>query len=851
MPHLPIDAVIPDLKHHLKTTDQVVLEAPPGAGKTTGVPLALLDAYWLGERKILMLEPRRLAARAAAERMASVLGEKVGGTVGYRVRLDTCVSKETRIEVVTEGILTRMLQSDPSLDEIGLVIFDEFHERSLDADLALALVLQGRALFREDDPLKLLVMSATLDGEALSLLLDNAPVVRSEGRAFPVAVRYGAVAEGSRLDENGVARTVIEALHDETGSVLVFLPGQREIQRTQTALQPMLDAAPALANVMLVPLYGDLNLAQQRAAIEPAPIDKRKVVLATAIAETSLTIEGVRVVVDAGLSRESVFDPTTGMSRLITRRLSRASSVQRAGRAGRMEPGVCYRLWSETQQAQLAPYTAPEMSQADLSGLVLQLAQWGVNDPAELSWLDLPPTAPYQQAQDLLVELGAIERTPQGIVLTEHGERMASLPTHPRLAHMLVVGSNQGVGRLACDVAALLSERDPMGRDKIDLLDRVAWLRGELRLGKHTEGVRQRIRQQSKQFMRLSGLTKTPSEKALTEAETQRWLGLLIASAYPDRVACRRSAGRESTSGEYRLSNGRAARLPEGCQTQAEWLAIAQAGGRSGHHTDQIYLAAELDPAMFDDQLAALVQQTDVVSWDKNSDRLTAERQCKIGKLVLSRTPLSQIDESLCVEAVLNVVRRRGLTVLPWSDSIRGWQARVQFLHHEFAAKEDNPWPDLSDQALLENLEDWLAPYVGQIRHQSHFANLDLKNILQALLSWPLPQQLDALAPERFQVPSGSRIRIDYDQSPPVLAVRMQEMFGCKDTPAIANGCALKLHLLSPAMRPLQVTQDLVGFWSNSYPEVQKEMKGRYPKHRWPDDPANEQPSQRSIKPKR
>lgn len=849
---LPINSILPELKSLLREHHELVLEAPPGAGKTTGVPLALLDENWLGGQKIIMLEPRRLAARAAAERMASVLGEKAGETVGYRVRLDTRVSRKTRIEVVTEGILTRMLQSDPSLEGIGLVIFDEFHERSLDADLALALTQQGRMLFRDDEPLKLLVMSATLDGAAVSELLDDAPVLRSEGRAYPVVVHYGQATALDQAVEPMVAATVMDALVSDEGSVLVFLPGQREINRTYKLLTEKLAPRTDLSHVIVTPLYGDLTLQEQRKAIEPASVGQRKVVLATAIAETSLTIEGVRVVVDAGLSREAAFDPSTGMSRLQTRRLSRAASVQRAGRAGRMEPGVCYRLWSETQQAQLAAFTAPEITQADLTPLVLQLIRWGIDDPAELSWLDLPPSAPYQQALDLLQRLGAVEKNGVSDRLTAHGEWMAQLSAHPRLAHMLVLGVRYGLTEHACHLAALLSDRDPLKRRDTDIGARLAWLRGDLKAERHTQGALHRMRQQSKQFRRQCDLLDLSTDAAVSDPSHSRWIGFLIAAAYPDRIACQRSNG----GLDYRMSNGRAARLPEADHQNIEWLALAQVGGRSGDHTDRIFLSAALEPELFDGPLMEMVSAEEEVVWDKQRDRLTAELQRRVGKLVLSREPLQNISEDAKATALSALVRKRGMGVLPWTPALRSWQARVQFLHRNFSSAEhehakDNIWPDLSDKHLLATADQWLAPYLSGVSHINHFAHLDLRNILQALLPWPLPQQLDELAPERFTVPTGSKVKIDYNETPPVLAVRMQEMFGCVDTPRIGNGTPLKLHLLSPAMRPLQVTQDLAGFWKNSYPDVQKEMKGRYPKHRWPDDPMNAEPSRRSIKPKK
>ncbi|MGB0467242.1 MAG: ATP-dependent helicase HrpB [Pontibacterium sp.] len=842
MPDLPIESVLPALTQALEQRHEVVLEAPPGAGKTTRVPLALLNEPWLAGQKIIVLEPRRLAARAAAERMAQQLGESVGETVGYRVRLDTKVSGKTRIEVVTEGILTRLLQSDPSLEGIGLVVFDEFHERSLDADLGLALVLQGRLLFRDDQPLKLLVMSATLDGAAIAELLDDAPVVRSEGRAYPVSVQYGATARLDQPVEPRVVSTVLQALAETKGSVLVFLPGQREIIRTQRLLA---DGLAGFSDVLLAPLYGDLSLQAQRTAIEPAPAGSRKVVLATAIAETSLTIEGVKVVVDAGLSRQAIFDPGTGMSRLQTKRVSRAASVQRMGRAGRTAPGVCYRLWSEDQQSQLAPFNEPEILQADLSPLVLQLIRWGVEEPAELDWLDLPPRAPYQQALDLLISLGALSKTPGGYCLSGHGEMMATLPLHPRLAHMLIKGTQLGLQKQAAELAALLSERDPLGRQSTDISLRLAWLRGDIKADKKNQGIRARMRQQSQNFLQQCRSLRLEKKQTVNNPEHEDWVGCLIACAYPDRIAQRRTA----TGFDYRMSNGRAARLPDCDDHNPAWLALAQVGGRTGQSADQIFLSAALNPELFDSELSLLVGKQTVVAWNQKQNRLTAECQQCVGKLVLSRQPLTEIPEMARQKALLGLVKKRGLDLLPWTPAIRSWQARVQFLHQQnLTSGNDNPWPDLSEAHLMETLAQWLAPYLSSVSHINHFASLDLKAILQALLPWPLPQTLDELAPERFRVPTGSMIRIDYSESPPVLAVRLQEMFGCARTPVIGNKVALKLHLLSPAMRPLQVTQDLAGFWAGSYPEVQKEMKGRYPKHRWPDNPATAEPSRRTIK---
>ncbi|MFK0089033.1 ATP-dependent helicase HrpB [Pseudomonas sp. NPDC090755] len=825
---LPIDAVLPALRHALNQRHEAVLEAPPGAGKTTRVPLALLDEPWLQGQKILMLEPRRLAARAAAERLASELGEQVGQTVGYRIRLDSKVGPDTRIEVVTEGILTRRLQADPALEGVGLLIFDEFHERSLDADLALALSLNGRELLRDEPPLKILLMSATLEGERLSNLLDDAPVVSSEGRMYPVDIRWGRPFQPGEYIEPRVVDCVLQAIADESGSLLVFLPGQAEIRRVHQSLQ---EAVGERADILLCPLHGELDLAAQRAAIDPAPAGQRKVVLATNIAETSLTIDGVRVVVDAGLARVPRFDPGSGMTRLDTQRISRASATQRAGRAGRLEPGVCYRLWSEAQHEQLAAYGSAEILQADLAGLALQLARWGVT-PDQLSWLDQPPSAAYAQALDLLQRLGAFKPDSRD-ALTAHGQAMAELPAHPRIAHLLLRGQDLGLADMACDVAALLGERDILRGGGADLHSRLALLSGETRAVRGGQGGVQRARQLARQYR---GQLRGKPGSAVADPEHPRWLGALLALAYPDRVAQQRRAG----GGEYRLANGRAAQFGEpDALMKCPWLVIADLGSRQGQREERIYLAAEFDPNLFDGVLAEQVRAFDVLDWDERENVLRAERQRKVGELVLSREPMTGLDEDARARALLDLVRRKGLALLSWTPELRQWQARVALLRQlDLAAGNSSEWPDLSDAALLATLSDWLQPYLGKVTRLSHFAQLDLASILRNLLPWPLPQRLDEWAPVHLCVPSGSNIRLDYSETPPILAVRLQELFGLADTPRIAQGRQqVLLHLLSPARRPVQVTQDLANFWRTTYAEVKKDLKGRYPKHYWPDDP--------------
>ncbi|MFD2641369.1 ATP-dependent helicase HrpB [Pseudomonas japonica] len=822
---LPIDVVLPALREALGQRHEAVLEAPPGAGKTTRVPLALLNEPWLAGQTILMLEPRRLAARAAAERLASELGEKVGETVGYRIRLDSKVGPKTRIEVVTEGILTRRLQDDPALDGVGLLIFDEFHERSLDADLALALSLNGRELLRDEPPLKILLMSATLEGERLSALLDDAPVISSEGRMYPVRMCWGRPFQPGEFIEPRVTDTVLQALDDESGSLLVFLPGQAEIRRVHQSLQ---DALGERADILLCPLHGELDLSAQRAAIEPAPAGTRKVVLATNLAETSLTIDGVRVVVDAGLARVPRFDPGSGMTRLDTQRISRASATQRAGRAGRLEPGVCYRLWSEAQHEQLAAYGTAEIIHADLAGLALQLNRWGVT-PGQLRWLDAPPAAAYSQAQDLLRRLGALndER------LTAHGQAMAELPAHPRIAHLLLRGQDLGLSAMACDVAALLGERDILRGAGADLHSRLSLLSGETRAARGSQGGVQRARQLARQYR---GFLRDKPGAAVSDPQHPRWLGALLALAYPDRVAQQRRAG----GAEYRLANGRAAQFGEvDALMKQAWLVVADLGSRQGQREERIYLAAELDPTLFDEVLAEQVSVVEQLEWDEKENVLRAERQRKVGELILAREPLTGLDDEARARALLDLVRRKGLALLPWTPELRQWQARVALLRQlDLASGGTSEWPDLGDDALLATLADWLQPYLGKVTRLSHFANLDLSSILRNLLPWPLPQRLDEWAPVHLSVPSGSNIRIDYSEHPPVLAVRLQELFGLADTPRIAQGRQqVLLHLLSPARRPVQVTQDLANFWKSTYSEVKKDLKGRYPKHYWPDDP--------------
>ncbi len=688
--------------------------------------------------------------------------------------------------------------------------------------------LNGRELLRDEPPLKILLMSATLEGERLSRLLDDAPVVSSEGRMYPVDIRWGRPFQPGEFIEPRVVECVLHALADQTGSVLVFLPGQAEIRRVHQSLQAMLGER---SDILLCPLHGELDLNAQRAAIDPAPAGKRKVVLATNIAETSLTIDGVRVVVDAGLARVPRFDPGSGMTRLDTQRISRASATQRAGRAGRLEPGVCYRLWSEAQHDQLAAHGSAEILQADLAGLALQLARWGVT-PDQLRWLDQPPAAAFSQAQDLLARLSAFKAGSRDN-LSEHGQAMAELPAHPRIAHLLLRGQGLGLAAMACDVAALLGERDIQRGGGADLHSRLALISGESKTARGGQGGVQRARQLARQYR---GLLRGKAGAGVADPDHPRWLGALLALAYPDRVAQQRREG----GAEYRLANGRAALFAEvDALMKCPWLVIADLGSRQGQREERIYLAAEFDPALLDDVLAEQVERIDILDWDDREQVLRAERQTKVGELVLSREPLPGLDDDARARALLGLVRRKGLNLLTWTPELRQWQARVALLRQlDLDKTGQSEWPDLSDEALLATLEGWLQPYLGKVSRLSHFAALDLSSMLRNLLPWPLPQRLDEWAPAHLAVPSGSHIRLDYSENPPILAVRLQELFGLADTPRIAQGRQqVKLHLLSPARRPVQVTQDLANFWRTTYAEVKKDLKGRYPKHYWPDDP--------------
>ncbi len=833
--HLPVIPVIPDVQKALRERAGAVLIAPPGAGKTTCVPLAMLDTDWLAGRKILMLEPRRLAARAAAGRMAHLVGEPVGGTAGYRVRLESRVGPATRIEVVTEGILTRWIQRDPELSGVGLVIFDEVHERGLQADLGLALCLESRSVFRED--LRLLVMSATLSGAPVARLMGDAPVIESHGKSFPVDTRYlppdaSALQRGRRL-EGQVADAVMQAVRDETGSVLVFLPGAGEIRRTAALLEDPL----AGSGISVAPLYGNLPPAAQDRAIRPAAPGHRKIVLATSIAETSLTIEGIRVVVDSGWMRVPRFSPATGMSRLETVRVSKASADQRRGRAGRLSPGVCYRLWGEAEHQGFVDHSAPEILSADLAPLALEMAVWGVSVPDGLPWLDPPPEAAFGSARALLTQLGGLDEAGRA---TGHGKEMARMGLHPRLSHMALSARGMGRLRLACELAAIMEERDilhfPPGEKDADIRLRVEAVRkGRAFRAKGASAnlsAVQRVRAQADRWEKMLRKGAAGKNRSAGGDNADRDVGTLLALAYPGRVGQRRSP----SDSRFQLSGGRGARFTDFEPLAAEDYIVAAELDGAGPDA-RIHLAA---PVCIEDLAAHLpdrFSETGAIRWNPRTEAVEARFEERFGELVLRRRPIQNPDPSAVAGAMLEGVRRMGLSSLPWHRRLENWRARVMFLKREDAGGLD--WPDLSGEGLMARLDEWLLPFLGGITRKTQLQRLDLKGALAALLTWEHRKALDDLAPTHIIVPSGSKIPVDYASGEtPVLAVRLQEMFGATNTPRIAGGkVPLLLHLLSPAGRPLQITQDLEGFWTGSYEAVKKEMKGRYPKHSWPDDP--------------
>jgi ATP-dependent helicase HrpB len=818
---LPIDAVLDELGGTLDAHNTAVLVAPPGAGKTTRVPLALLDAPWAAGKKIIVLEPRRIAARASAERMAQTLGERAGETVGYRVRFGSKVSRATRIEVVTEGIFSRQILDDPELTGIAAVLFDEFHERSLDADMGLALARDVQAGLRED--LRILVMSATIDGARVAKLLGDAPVIESEGRAFPIETRY----LGRRPDaplERQVADAIAMALRADAGSVLAFLPGAAEIRRTQNMLAERVHDA----SVEIVPLFGALDAAVQDRAIAPALKGHRKVVLATSIAETSLTIEGVRIVVDSGLARVPRYEPDIGLTRLETVRASRAAVDQRRGRAGRTEPGLCYRLWDEPQTASLAAYTQPEILSADLSTLVLDLAQWGVRDPATLTFLDPPPVPALSEARNLLCELGALDGDGR---ITDEGKSLRALALPPRLARMIVDSHRLGAGREAADIAAILTERG-LGGDSVDLDTRLENFRRD-RLPR-ASGARQLAERWASQVRAF------PSPQGEVEPST----GVMLAFAFPDRVA------RNRGNGSFVLANGRGASVdPASRLARDPFITVAELTGTAAN--GRILLAAPIAQADIEARFADQIETDDEVTFDRAAMALRARRRKRLHAITLAEAPLAVVPSPETARILAEGLMSAGPDRLPWSKSLKQWRDRVMFLRRAEGRKGLDEWPDLSDAGLAAQAESWLVPALPDKTSLKDFSASDLSDALMALLPWSLRARLEREAPTHFEAPTGTMLAIDYGaEQGPTIAVRLQELFGLTAHPTIAQGkVPLVLELLSPAHRPVQVTRDLPGFWRGSYAGVRSDLRGRYPRHPWPEDPANAPPTRR-VKPR-
>ncbi|MGL4727237.1 MAG: ATP-dependent helicase HrpB [Bosea sp. (in: a-proteobacteria)] len=813
-PALPIDEALPALKDALVTSSRAVLVAPPGAGKTTRVPLALLNEGWVKGRQLIVLEPRRLAARAAAERMAATLGESVGERVGLRVRFGSKVSARTRIEVVTEGVFVRMILDDPELSGIAAVLFDEFHERSLDADLGLALALDAQGGLRDD--LRLLVMSATLDGARVAALLGDAPIIESQGRAFPVETRHRPRDPLKRLEEE-VGASVMTVLADETGSILVFLPGQAEIRRLESWLSERI-RNPA---IVIAPLYGAMDRASQDAAIRTALDGTRKIVLATSIAETSLTIDGVRVVIDSGLARVPVHEPDVGVTRLATVKISRAAADQRRGRAGRTQPGICYRLWPEAATMALEAYARPEILAADLAPLLLDCAAWGVSDPANLHFLDAPPAAALKEARALLEALGALDEAGR---LSGKGKAMRALPVAPRLAAMILAAREAGDGLLAGELAVLLSEQG-LGGDGTDIEERLSRFRRE-------RG--QRADEARRMAANLAG--------GKPSSEAGHCAGYWLAKAYPDRIAKQRGA-----EGHFIMANGRGGRLePHERLARAPWLVIADLTGTA--QNARILAAAALDESELEGLAGDKLQAREEISFDAAARALRCRRVKRLGAILLSEQPLPVPTSGEAAQEA-SAVLARGIAALPpahwpWSAASRQWRDRVAFLH----AADRESWPDVSDAALALSMESWLGPHLPGIASLSAIGADRFFEALKGLIDWNMQRRLDAEAPTHLTAPTGSRLSVDYAaEAGPTVSVRVQELFGLGEHPALANGrIPVVLELLSPAHRPIQVTRDLPGFWRGSWAAVRSEMRGRYPRHVWPEDPAGAQATTRA-----
>ena len=823
--NLPISEKISPIRESLRQNSRLILQAPPGAGKTTSVPLSLLNEPWLGGKKIVMLQPRRLAARAAATRMAELLGEKVGERIGYHIRGERKASQQTQILVITEGILTRYFQSDPGLEDTALIIFDEFHERNLHSDLSLALALQSQEVLRDD--LKILVMSATLDTHGLSELMEHPKVITSEGRSYPVQISYrppSSTPLSPREIVPEALRTVLDALQNDEGDILVFLPGEREIGELESRLAEYAEASKA--DLIIAPLYGNLGKEEQHRAILPAP--KRKIVLATNIAETSLTIEGIRIVIDTGLERIARFDPASGMERLVTQKISRASAEQRAGRSGRTAPGKCYRLWSLHEHHTLAPYRAPDILTADLTPMALELAAWGSDG---LRWIDPPAPSALSHARELLSELGALDNG----AITPHGRILLSAPLHPRLGHMIERAGELGYGSEAVLLAALLSERDILRTDErhSDLGERF-WILKETIMSRRTPPHLHNVVQSAREIA-------ARTEKTLTFAgESHDALSLVLSFAYPDRIARARGGGKFLTSG------GKEVFLPPTDPlSREEWLVVAQSDGETTSARVRLALAASVETLRLHHGKAFSLTRS--IEWNPKERRVEARTAERLGAITLCERPLADPDPETVKRVLLEGIRTHGLEALGWDESVRALQNRlVAFGRH----RPQQCGSDFSDTALLERLEEWLLPYLGAHRSLDECKSLEWGTILLSSLPWDVQQELERLLPSHFTAPTGSRIEIDYGSpDAPVLAVRIQEMFGTAVHPAVLEGqLPLTVHLLSPAHRPIQVTRDLIGFWSGSYSDVKKELKGRYPKHFWPDDPATAEATKRTKK---
>ncbi len=806
---LPITEVFEEVKSHLQKTNTLIVNAPPGAGKSTLLPLALMEEDWLKGQKIIMLEPRRLAARSIATRMSQLIDDQVGNLVGYRIRFDNKVSDKTKIEVVTEGILTRMIQSDNALEGVGMVIFDEFHERSIHADVALALCREAQQVLRPD--LKIMIMSATLNMPELTSLL-KAPAVVSKGRQYPVEIKYAGESDMRMIPEMA-ARVILQASKEQQGDILAFFPGEGEIRKCEEILKRQ------LKGFAIHPLFGQLSQGKQIAAILPNKEGKRKVVLATSIAETSLTIEGISTVVDCGFGRKSVFDPRSGLSRLETVQISKDSADQRAGRAGRLGPGYCYRMWTLATQERMEEHGTPEIMEADLSNLVLDMAQWGIVDARQLTWLNPPPNGHLMKASELLHELSALEHGK----ITEHGQRIHQLPCHPRIAHMLIEAEDLENVELATDLAALLEERDPMPKEGIDLNIRIETLRRfreENRLGKKF----QRIEKVAESYRRLFNIE--PDNSPIDPYET----GLILSQAYPERIAF----ARPGNNAQFQLANGRYAVVGHKDDLAHEaWLAVAHMDARDG--LGKIWMAAPLNPR----DLAPLVKEKEIITWDTRNGGLIASKDLRIGNIVLQSKPLPDPDETHLVKAISDALKKEGERLLDWNDEVKQWQARVMSL------RQWNPqdgWPEVSTASLLQSNGEWLAPYLTHIKKPEDLKKINLVEVLQYSLPVELQKKLDNAAPLRMEVPSGSNIQLLYRDNgePPLLNVRLQECFGLEETPRINDGkTPVLMQLLSPGFKPVQITADLRSFWNDAYFEVKKDLKRRYPKHSWPDDPWN------------